>query len=274
MLIPNRLHTLRAYLNAAIGAAASVHELVIHLAGTPAVREDPRGLAYLQALEPRVFAFRSDLERSLVRLGTSKSTIREWAGIWIGRVTAWLERQRSEQETAMQLRDLYVGLSALYAQSRCVAVVARRLDDVQTARIFRDYADTFGSAMEELRSIIDEVLVGQLIEEGKAIPRASDSPRLVETRSGEPAELDFERAKLDPASSFESPRAVLTEPGLSREQRIDLLRRWEYDARELLVAEAENMGGGEPAPLQEIHRALDALGAHPQDGAPTQHGGG
>lgn len=273
MLIPNRLRTLRAYLNAAIGAAASVHELVVRLSQNPAFHEYPRGLAFVQALEPRIFAFRDDLVAALERLGASKSTVSERAGSWAGTLTAWLEKLRRDEEAALQLRDLYVGLSALLAQSRCVAVVASRLGDAQTADTLRQYADEIGSACEDLRSIVDDILARELIDEGKVIPRARDRRASKEAASAaRHAAVDLERARLDPASAFDSPDAVLTHPELSREQRIEILRRWEYDARELQVAEAENMGGGEAAHLDEILRALDALGADARDRAPTQHG--
>lgn len=275
MLIPNRLRTLRAYLNAAIGAAASVHELVVRLSQNPAFREYPRGLAFVQALESRIFALRDDLELALERMGAPKSTLSERAGSWAGTLTAWLERLRSEEEAALQLRDLYVGLSALLAQSRCVAVVANRLGDAKTADILRQYADEIGSACEELRSIVDEILTRELIDEGKVIPRPSDRAASgVAATTARRASVDLARARLDPASAFDSPQAVLAHPDLSREQRIEILRRWEYDARELQVAEAENMGGGEAAHLDEILRALHSLDAEAEERAPTQHGGG
>jgi hypothetical protein len=43
------------------------------------------------------------------------------------------------------------------------------------------------------------------------------------------------------------------------------LLRWEYDARELEVAEEENMVGGPPSLLREIHNAL--LELQSDDGA-------
>lgn len=275
VLIPNRLRTLRSYLNAAIGAAASAHELVLGLSKNRAFHEYPRGLAYVQALEPRIYAFRDDLEQALERLGASKSTLLERAGSWAGTLTAWLEGLRSEEEVALQLRDFYVGISALLAQSRCAAIVASRLGDAQTAETLRRYADEFGSACEELRSIVDEILARELIDEGKVIPRSSDRAASADaTETVRRSSIDFESARLDPAGAFDSPQAVLNAPGFSREQRLEILRRWEYDARELQVAEAENMGGGEPARLDEVHRALHALDAEGETRSPTQHGGG
>ena len=73
-------------------------------------------------------------------------------------------------------------------------------------------------------------------------------------------EIDLEKARLDPGSVFASPEALCESPGLSREQKIDLLQRWAGDARELDVAEAEGMGGGETSVLARILSALDSLG--------------
>jgi hypothetical protein len=73
-------------------------------------------------------------------------------------------------------------------------------------------------------------------------------------------EIDLETARLDPGSVFTSPEALCESPGLSREQKIDLLQRWAEDARELDIAEAEGMGGGETSVLARILSALDSLG--------------
>jgi len=51
----------------------------------------------------------------------------------------------------------------------------------------------------------------------------------------------IEKAKIDPSSVYKHPRDVLADQALSREQKIDILKRWAYDAREIAVAEEENM---------------------------------
>jgi hypothetical protein len=71
---------------------------------------------------------------------------------------------------------------------------------------------------------------------------------------------DLEKARLNPGSVFTSPEELRESPGLSREQKIDLLQRWAEDARELEVAESEGMGGGETSLLGQILSALDSLG--------------
>lgn len=72
-------------------------------------------------------------------------------------------------------------------------------------------------------------------------------------------EIDLEKARLDPGSVFASPEELCASPGLSTEQKIDLLQRWAEDARELEVAEEEGMGGGESSLLSRILTALDSL---------------
>lgn len=58
---------------------------------------------------------------------------------------------------------------------------------------------------------------------------------------------------------FETPEEVLHSSALSRHEKIELLRQWEYDERELAVATEEGMGDAEPEFLGRILRALDAL---------------
>ena len=59
--------------------------------------------------------------------------------------------------------------------------------------------------------------------------------------------IDLDRALKDPASVFERPSQVLDGKDLKREQKIKILRQWEYDALQREVATEENM----PPPLKK-----------------------
>ena len=71
--------------------------------------------------------------------------------------------------------------------------------------------------------------------------------------------IDYQKALLDPASSFVSPEALVDRADLTREQKIELLRRWEYDASEVAVAEEEGMVGDQPLMLRRVLLALERL---------------
>ena len=49
--------------------------------------------------------------------------------------------------------------------------------------------------------------------------------------------IDVEKALLDPAAIFKHPQQVIDTNDLSRDQKIEVLRRWEYDVREIQVLE-------------------------------------
>lgn len=74
---------------------------------------------------------------------------------------------------------------------------------------------------------------------------------------------------LDPTSVFGDPFDVVRSGAITREQKIEILRRWEYDAKELVVADEENMINDSQKPdlLSRIHDALYQLGAAPADEA-------
>lgn len=86
---------------------------------------------------------------------------------------------------------------------------------------------------------------------------------------------ELEKALRDPGLVFKTPGEVTQESGLSRDQKIQILRRWEYDVRELQVAEEESMTGPKPVGLDAILAALRALGAAADldHAAPTKQGG-
>jgi hypothetical protein len=89
--------------------------------------------------------------------------------------------------------------------------------------------------------------------------------------------IDVKKAVTNPSAIFDKPEEVVERNDLSREQKIEILRRWEYDARELQVADEEGMAPSDPQPviLDAILNALRSLGA-PADvehSAPTKQGG-
>ena len=86
--------------------------------------------------------------------------------------------------------------------------------------------------------------------------------------------MDFEKAILNPGSEFTCSKDVLKQQTITREQKIKILRRWEYDARELEVAEEENMCGGPPSMLSDILTALHRLDSEidPEYSPPTKQG--
>ena len=68
------------------------------------------------------------------------------------------------------------------------------------------------------------------------------------------------KAMIDPAAIYEAPEDVLEDENLDDAERIEILRRWNYDACELSVAEDEGMTGPGDGLLQRILLALDRLG--------------
>jgi len=90
--------------------------------------------------------------------------------------------------------------------------------------------------------------------------------------------IDVNQALINPSAVFQKPQDVIERNDLSRQQKIEILRRWEYDLRELQVAEEEGMKSppGSPAiTLDTILKALRSLGAAAdvEHSAPTKQGG-
>jgi hypothetical protein len=80
---------------------------------------------------------------------------------------------------------------------------------------------------------------------------------------GKPAiMIDVKKAMLDPTMVFKDPNEVVASDELTRDQKIEILRRWEYDAHQLEVAEEEaGMGVRRPEILDRVIQALHTLGA-------------
>jgi hypothetical protein len=82
----------------------------------------------------------------------------------------------------------------------------------------------------------------------------------------------LEAALRDPAAVFAAPEDVAAHAGLTLEQKIEILRLWEYDAAEAEVATEEGMPGGNGELLRRILLALEGLGAGSDacDAGPTK----
>jgi len=88
--------------------------------------------------------------------------------------------------------------------------------------------------------------------------------------------IDYDKALLDPGSQFGSPEELRGHPDLTEAQKIELLRRWQYDANEVAVAGEEGMPGEARPLLRRIVLALEELtgGASGEHTSPTKQDGG
>jgi hypothetical protein len=88
--------------------------------------------------------------------------------------------------------------------------------------------------------------------------------------------MDEKNTLVDPSTLFKTPQKVVERNDLSRDQKIEILRRWEYDMRELQVADEEGMppAGPQSVTLDAVLKAL-ALGAGSdvERSAPTKQRG-
>ena len=74
--------------------------------------------------------------------------------------------------------------------------------------------------------------------------------------------IDVSQAMLDPTMVFKEPNEVVASNEITRGQKIEILRRWEYDAHQLEVAEEEaGMAVRRPEMFDLVVQALHGLDA-------------
>jgi len=92
----------------------------------------------------------------------------------------------------------------------------------------------------------------------------------------------FDDALTDVAKVFSQPSDIIGADDLSHQQKVKLLRQWEFDLREKLVASEENMTdetspeGHSAEILRGVRKALLSIGADDhktENTAPTKTGG-
>jgi hypothetical protein len=74
----------------------------------------------------------------------------------------------------------------------------------------------------------------------------------------------MDRALVNPAATFAYPKEITDHPGLSFEQKRELLHCWAFDAYRIEVVSTEALRQGERSRLDEV---IDALIALEEDGA-------
>jgi hypothetical protein len=93
---------------------------------------------------------------------------------------------------------------------------------------------------------------------------------------------DYEKALLDVSTHFKSPEELYRAPDLTREQKLELLKQWEYDLQLLMVASEENMPASSPAAsgrtseiVRQVHDVVKRLGVEndPDKAGPSKTGG-
>ena len=73
--------------------------------------------------------------------------------------------------------------------------------------------------------------------------------------------IELKRARLVPSSVFTSPEAVVRSTDLSRTQKIQILRRWEFDCSRSPSDERTACLGDFTGMLSQVRGALASLGA-------------
>jgi hypothetical protein len=73
-------------------------------------------------------------------------------------------------------------------------------------------------------------------------------------------EKDYEEILSDVSAHFATPADLVAAPDISREQKIALLKQWDYDLQLLLTATEENMTGtGANTTADQVRRVRAAM---------------
>ena len=88
----------------------------------------------------------------------------------------------------------------------------------------------------------------------------------------------FEKAIADVSKIYAHPNEVVADSELSRTEKIKLLRQWEVDLKENMVATEENMAaetseGNSADLLRDVRKALATLGDEHHENAAVAKGG-
>lgn len=115
-----------------------------------------------------------------------------------------------------------------------------------------------------------------MADPNRAIPAHTSQPsgNIAMSKQKSAHSIDIAKALVDPGSVFSTPDEILDHTMLTREDKIEILRRWEYDASEVDVSREEGMPGGDGDLLRRILLALERLAIiDTEQSAPTKQRG-
>ena len=131
------------------------------------------------------------------------------------------------------------------------------------------YLDYQNDRPRYLESVLSKLLNWDFAAENLA----KDSMR----GAGQATGLRVDKIKRDVGKTFARPEDILQTDALSAQQKIELLKQWEIDLRQLMVASEENMlsAASEQTAdlLRRVRQLLTRLGATQQGAAVNKAGG-
>jgi ETC complex I subunit conserved region len=149
-----------------------------------------------------------------------------------------------------QLRLSFPSLEAATAYARRQGLAYDIREPHETAMPRRTYADNFRAVVP-----VHPILHAAWDRADLAVP-------------------NMDKALLDPARVFSTPREVVEHPLLTAKEKREILTRWLWDARriEATADEAPSSGDGESSRLDEVLTALAALGTDDHPPEPPKRG--
>ena len=69
----------------------------------------------------------------------------------------------------------------------------------------------------------------------------------------------FEKALKCPTCVYNIPQELLDDDSLTKDEKVQILKQWEIDARHIITADDENMVGDNPCMLNRLILALAEL---------------
>jgi hypothetical protein len=77
--------------------------------------------------------------------------------------------------------------------------------------------------------------------------------------------IDVQQAKLSPRTVFDAPHEVVQSKELTRDDKIEILKQWRYDALLQETAQSENLQSDKDTKLRAVLAALQELGYTPSE---------
>jgi hypothetical protein len=71
--------------------------------------------------------------------------------------------------------------------------------------------------------------------------------------------IEFKKVSVNPMAFFDSPLDIARSTHFTTEQKLKLLLAWQYDARQIQLAEDEGMPSGADVGLEDVVTALGLL---------------
>ena len=162
-----QMEILQGYVNDMLAVEREIHQAFSRQKHDEHVKSYPAAYQVISRIEDTIDRHLVDLQSCQRRLGTDESVVKTAVGSVLGFAAALYDKVRQDDQVSRMLRDDYTAVSFASVCYQMLHTTALAMRDAQTAELALRHLKSYTPLVVELTNVIPEVLLKELLAEGK-----------------------------------------------------------------------------------------------------------